>query len=149
MHVLGNALQTLFTLGTGLSNNATQIIIIRALCGVSSSFCLPSAVSLVISSFPKGKRRNVAFASMGGGLPIGFSIGLIMGGLCAGTIGWEWGFYITAILNLVVLVLLAWKLPVTDLNNPSIHWNKLRTDVDWLGVALISSSLGLLLYVLS
>jgi len=149
MHLLGNVLQTLFTLGTGLANNAAQIIIIRAFCGVSSSFCLPSAVSLVITSFPEGKRRNIAFASMGGGLPIGFSIGLIMGGLCAGTIGWEWGFYITAILNLFVLVLLARKLPVTDSNNPSIHWKRLKTDVDWLGVVLISSSLGLLLYALS
>ncbi|KAF2473410.1 uncharacterized protein BDR25DRAFT_218761 [Lindgomyces ingoldianus] len=149
MHLLGNIFQVAMTIGTGLSKTGTQMIVIRALCGVASSLCLPSAVSIVTTALPPGRRRNIAFASMGGGLPIGFGIGLIMGGVCAGTIGWQWGFHITSIFNFLVLALLAWKLPRTNSNNPAVRWRRLKTDVDWIGILIITLALGILLYVLS
>lgn len=89
MHLLGNILQCIFTLASGLSKNGTQMIVVRGCCSAASSFCLPSAVSIVTTSFPPGPGRNVAFASMGGGLSVGFAIGLLLGGVCASTIGWD------------------------------------------------------------
>jgi MFS family permease len=149
MYMLGNVLQCAFTLATGLSKNGTNLIVVRGFCGAASSLCLPSAVSIVTAAFPPGPQRSVAFASMGGGLPIGFAIGLLLGGVCATNIGWNWAFYITSIINAVVLLLFVWQLPPTKQNTPKLEWRRLRTEIDWIGVLLISSSLAMLLYVLS
>jgi MFS family permease len=102
MYMVGSILQSFFTLGCGLARNANEIIIFRALSGVAIAFCLPSAVSIITSTLD-GKRRNFAFASMGGGQPVGFSIGLTLGGVLTDSIGWRWGFYLAAILNTIVV----------------------------------------------
>ena len=84
MYLTGCVLQAGFLLGTGLSHTTTQLILFRGLSGVALSFCLPSAVSIITSSFV-GKRRDMAFASMGGGQPVGFGVGLALGGFLTHT----------------------------------------------------------------
>ena len=75
MYLVGCVLQAGFVLGCGLSQTTTQIILFRGLSGIALSFCLPSAVAIITRSFV-GKRRDFAFAAMGGGQPIGFAVGL-------------------------------------------------------------------------
>lgn len=50
---------------------------------------------------------------MGGGQAVGFGLGLALGGVFSGTVGWRWGFHTTAILNVVVLAIALWALPVS------------------------------------
>ncbi|KAF2101784.1 integral membrane protein [Rhizodiscina lignyota] len=147
MYLLGCALQSAFTLACGLSQNGPQLILFRALAGIAISFCLPSAVSIITNSFAPGKRRNVAFAAMGGGQPIGFTIGLTLGGVFADTIGWRWGFYTAAIMNTIILVVAIWGLPKTIGENDPITWKRLGSDIDWVGAILASSALAMLSYV--
>lgn len=149
MYLLGCLLQCLFTLACGLSKTGTQLVIFRAFSGIAASFCLPSAVSIINSSFPPGRRRNMAFASMGGGQPIGFGIGLVLGGVLAGSIGWQWAFHFTAVVNLIVFVLAAWQLPKNEENAPSVSWQRLISDIDWIGAFIASTSLAMLSYVLA
>ncbi|CAI7666496.1 unnamed protein product [Penicillium palitans] len=73
--------------------------------------CLPSAVSIVSENFSPGKLRNLAFSFIGGGQPIGFGLGMLMGGVCADTIGWRWGFHSAAIANRIAFLLSWWQLP--------------------------------------
>lgn len=122
-----------------------QLIIFRALAGIAISFCLPSAVSIITSTFPEGRRRNIAFASMGGGQPIGFSLGLTLGGVLSDSIGWRWGFYIAAIINTVILGLAMYGLP-KKYPKESITWTRLTSDIDWIGALISSVSLALLSY---
>jgi predicted MFS family arabinose efflux permease len=86
---------------------------------------------------------------MGGGLPIGFALGLLLGGVCASTIGWEWAFYITSMINAIVLPLFVWQVPRTKQNTPKIETRRFQEEIDWIGAILITSSLAMLLYVLS
>ena len=86
---------------------------------------------------------------MGGGQPLGFGLGLLLGGLFTGTIGWRWGFYIAAILALVVLGLTYWQLPKSLKPNQQTPWRKIGTQADWVGVLVVSASLAMLSYVLS
>ncbi|GME24419.1 Asparagine synthase [Neofusicoccum parvum] len=148
MYLAGTLLQSAFTLGCGLATTAAQLIVFRGLAGVAASFCLPSAVSIVTSSFPTGQRRNVAFAAMGGGQPVGFGLGLVLGGVFAGTAGWRWGFHATAVLNTAVFALALWALPrgIDPPLAPSI-WTRLARDIDWAGALLISAALALVSYV--
>ena len=147
----GCFLQCVFTLACGLSHNSAQIIAFRACSGVAASFCLPSAVSLINEVFPSGRSRNAAFASMGGAQPVCFGVGLVLGGILAGTIGWQWGFYIAAVINFAMLLVSAWQLPKNDnATNASQHtWSRLLSDIDWIGVLFVSTFLALLSYVIA
>jgi hypothetical protein len=54
------------------------------------SMCLPTAVSLITNAFPRGKWRNTAFAMNGMGQPLGYALGLVLGGIFADMVGWIW-----------------------------------------------------------
>jgi MFS family permease len=145
MYLTGCVLQSAFTLACGLATTPVQLIVFRAFAGVAISFCLPSAVSIITSTFPEGKSRNIAFASMGGGQPIGFSVGLTLGGVFSNTIGWRWGFHIAAIINSIVFVVGFFGLP--QVNDKQTHmWQRLRKEIDWVGIAIGSASLAMLSY---
>lgn len=156
MYMLGSILQSVFTLGCGLSRNATQLIIFRGLSGIAIAFCLPSAVSIITSTLD-GKRRNFAFAAMGGGQPVGFSIGLTLGGVLTDSIGWRWGFYSAAVANTVVIVVALWGLPssidgvgdtsVAEIPSWPQRWHRVKTEIDWVGALIASTALAMLSYV--
>ena len=149
MYLIGCVLQTAFTLACGLAQTPFQLIFFRALAGVAIAFCLPSAVSLITTYFPHGGRRNMAFAAMGGGQPVGFGIGLVAGGLLAdSSLTWRGGFYLAAGLNTLFFFVTLFGLPIVPRSEP-ITWNRLITSVDWTGALLLSASLGLLSYCLA
>ena len=148
MYLAGCLLQAVFTLACGLSKSGLQLIVIRGLSGVAASFCLPSAVSIINDAFPPSRSRNMAFASMGGGQPVGFGLGLVLGGVFAETIEWRWGFYIAAIVNVMVLGFSMWQLPTVSASVP-FSWNRLAYEIDWMGAFIASSCLALLSYALA
>ncbi|CAD0095961.1 unnamed protein product, partial [Aureobasidium mustum] len=125
------------------------IIAFRSFSGIAASFCLPSAVSLINEVFPPGKERNITFAMMGGAQPFGFGIGMVLGGVFTGTIGWQWGFHVAAIINFFMFILAAWQLPPTPPTHKQQIWSRLATDIDWLGLILASGFLAMLSYVIS
>ena len=86
---------------------------------------------------------------MGGGQPLGFGSGLLLGGVFAGTIGWRWGFYIAAIIAFVVLGLTFWQLPTSLKPTQQTSWGRIGTQADWIGVLIASASLAMLSYVLA
>lgn len=149
MYLTGCVLQAAFVLGCGLCRTGTELILFRALSGVSLSFCLPSAVSLITGSFV-GRRRNIAFATMGGGQPVGFAIGLTLGGILTETIGWRVGFYIAAAINAIVFAVGLFGLP-KPAGNAALTWQQKRQqiahDIDWVGAMIASTSLATLSYV--
>lgn len=95
----GSCLFMVFTVAVGLSRTGLQMILFRAFLGASISMCLPTTVSLITNTFLRGTWRNVAFATTGAGQPLGYSVGLILGGIFTDTIGWRYSFYIMAIVN--------------------------------------------------
>ncbi|KAE8150551.1 major facilitator superfamily domain-containing protein [Aspergillus avenaceus] len=143
----GSILYTFFTLACGLAKTGNQLIAFRTLLGVSIAMCLPSAVSLMTRIFPPGKRRNIGFASMGMGQPLGYSVGLILGGVFVDSIGWRYGYYISAIINALLSCLAFWGLPQEKPNIEPLR--KGITRIDWVGAPLISVSLALLSFVLA
>ena len=149
MWVTGSFLYMIFTVAVGLSKTGVQIILFRTFAGASIAMCLPTAVSLITNTFPKGAWRNVAFASNGMGQPLGYSVGLILGGIFTDTIGWRWSFHIMAIINFFVSISAVWVLP--DIRKPSQKlWSRrLIEDIDWIGACIMSAALGMLLYVLA
>ncbi|RYP79002.1 hypothetical protein DL769_003092 [Monosporascus sp. CRB-8-3] len=146
----GAALYSLFTLAVGLCRTPAQLIGFRAVLGLAIAMCLPTAVSLTTNGFLPGRWRNLAFACQGMGQPLGYSLGLILGGVFTDTIGWRWGFYISAIIN-AVLAACAFRVlpsPPHDKVNKAL-FQRLLHGTDWVGAVTISASLGILSYVFS
>lgn len=95
----GAGFYIVFTLACGLCKTGIQLICFRLLLGVSISMCLPAAVGIATKAFDRWTRRDISFACQGLGQPLGYALGLILGGVFADTIGWRWGYYMSAIIN--------------------------------------------------
>src|SRR5271170_6737813 len=89
----GCFLYATFTLASGLSQTPVQLILFRALQGLSIAACLPSAVGILSLSFPTGATRNLGFAVLGAGQPVGFVWGMVLSGLFIWKLGWRWAFF--------------------------------------------------------
>lgn len=140
------------TIWVGVCRTGLELILSRAVQGIALSLCLPSSVSLITNNIPTGSYRNAAFACLGAGQPVGFSVGLVMGGFFVGSIGWRYGYYIGAILNFVILVVSFFAMPEdadSEYQTPSTMIQRMKSEIDWIGCFLLSTSLGLFSYVFS
>jgi MFS family permease len=151
--ILGSSLYALFTLACGLSRTGIQLMIFIALLGICIAMCLPTSTSLTTTAFARGSRRNICVACIGMGRPLGYSIGLILGKVFVDTIGWRYGYFISAILNVSLVTLAMFRLPRNTLQlrgtsgatvrHKSIH------DIDWIGAGFLGISMGIVSYVLA
>lgn len=111
--------------------------------------CLPTAASITTSSFLPGRWRNQAFACQGMAQPLGYALGLILGGVSTDTIGWRLGFYISAALNVALFLCAFFALPVPEHAKGKALLHRLWHEVDLIGGLTLGTSLGLLSYVFS
>ena len=144
----GAGFYIVFTLACGLCKTGIHLIVFRTFLGVSISMCLPAAVGITTKAFDRGTRRNLSFACQGMGQPLGYALGLILGGVFADTIGWRWGYYMSAVINLFLFFAALWGLPPDD-EHTDMSWKRLGSDIDWIGGLTLSVAFGLLSYVLA
>ncbi|KAL3426009.1 MFS transporter [Phlyctema vagabunda] len=152
LYLSGAFLLTITTLACGLSKTGLQLILFRAAQGVALSLTLPSSVKLITSNIATGTSRNIAFASLGAAFPVGATVGLVMGGLFVQSIGWQYGYYIGAVLTFVVFIISIFGIPAERKlvkQDARIILQRLKSEIDWIGIALLSTSLGMYSYVLS
>lgn len=149
MWVAGSFLFAVFTVAVGFAQTGLQIILFRTLLGVAIAMCLPTAVGLITATFPKGPWRNTAFAMNGMGQPLGYALGLVLGGIFTDSIGWRWAYYIMAIINVMLSIASLWSLPAARQRTDKQWTRRLIDEIDWIGAIVMSAGLGLLLYVLA
>ncbi|QMW28604.1 hypothetical protein G4B84_003893 [Aspergillus flavus NRRL3357] len=148
INLIGCFLLGTFTLACGVAQNGIQLILFRTFQGIATSMCLPTAFSILTDSMPVGKRRNIGFACLGLGQPFGFSVGLVFGGLFQETsLKWRFGYYLCAGVTMGLAVVNFFKLPKDSAREP-FTFGRLRREIDWMGIFLSSSSLGMILMCL-
>lgn len=144
----GTSLLAVFTLSCGLSTTSTQLTAFRALQGLGVALCLPTSVALITTNIAPGPRRNLGFACTGLGQPLGFSAGLVLGGLFIdGTNSWRPGWYLAAAIFALCSCIGLALLPADRLLIPP-SWSRFRTRIDWPGALLASTGLALVSYAL-
>ena len=141
----GCALLSAFTLGCSLSRTGIELIAFRALQGTAMAFCMPTAMGLIANNFPAGRGRNVAFACLGGGSPVGFALGLVLGGLFVDSVGWRYGYYLSCGLNGMIFLAAFFTIPVSATGADRIK--RLKKDIDWTGVTIATACMAMLSYV--
>jgi MFS family permease len=88
----------------GLATDGWTIILARFVTGVAAAFMTPAGLSLVTTSFPEGPARDRAVLIYGAAASVGFSLGLVAGGILT-TFGWRWVFFAPVIMSAIILVL--------------------------------------------
>lgn len=137
-------------LGSGFVQTGEQLVGLRAVHGVALALHLASSVALVTRILPRGRSRNIAFSCLGLSQPLGFSVGLVLGGVFVDTIGWRAGWYIYGGVTLLLAALSVFTLPKGE---PLGSWAETiamaREKVDWVGALFASAFMALLSYFLA
>ncbi|KAI8721407.1 MFS domain-containing protein [Fusarium sp. LHS14.1] len=133
-----------------VSRQGTELVAFRALQGIGLGMHLASSVAIITQVITHGRGRNMAFSCLGLSQPLGFSIGLVLGGVFVDTIGWRAGWYLSGALTLFFSVVGLWALP-TRQDDRSLNdiLRDFRTKVDWVGAILASTFMTLLCYLLA
>lgn len=148
--LLGCAVNSATMIGAGLARTGTALVALRALQGVGYAMHLASSVSIVTRITVSGRGRNIAFSCLGLSQPLGFSFGLVLGGVLEETIGWRAGWYLYGGLCALLSAAGFWAIPAD--NKRQAHTavgvlSGLKRNVDWVGVLLASAFMALICYL--
>lgn len=150
INLTGCILNGFFMIGCGLSRHGTDLVAFRALSGFALAMHLSSSVALVSKVYEPGKGRNLSFACLGMSQVLGFSFGLVVGGILIDTSGWRSGWFLYGAITLVASAVGFWSLPNDEtLSSWTALYRKLAIKVDWVGALLASAFMALLSYFLA
>src|SRR5579862_4538258 len=88
----------------GASVNFAMLIIARACQGAFAALLVPSALSLLTTTFTQPKERGRAFAVYGAIAGAGGAVGLLLGGVLTQYLSWRWTMYVNLIFAGVALI---------------------------------------------
>ncbi len=87
----------------GFVDDGSLLIATRFIKGVSAAFTAPAGLSIITTSFSEGALRNKALSIYTATGAVGFSLGLVVGGLLT-EVGWRWVFLLPVPVAIVVLI---------------------------------------------
>ncbi|KAF9456825.1 major facilitator superfamily domain-containing protein [Collybia nuda] len=142
--LLGAFTLAAFTLGCGFANDPVTLDILRGFQGVGASAILPSSLGILAEAFPPSRARSIAFSVFAAGAPVGAAFGLAVGGVLTQMTKYTWRatFFMQAGLTAFCFI---GGLMSIDPDKPSTEVDR-RTD--WLGAALVTVGLVLIVFVL-
>jgi|HubBroStandDraft_1064217.scaffolds.fasta_scaffold00069_57 MFS family permease len=97
------------TFFSGLAGTFRALLIARGMVGIGEAAYTPAGAAVITASFPREVRARVQGA-FDIGMFIGGAVGISLGGIVAGALGWRYAFFLVGIPG-VVLGLTALRLP--------------------------------------
>ncbi len=88
----------------GLGQSTAVLIAARAVQGIGAALTAPNALALIATTFSDRKTRDHALSLYGAMSGLGIVVGLLLGGVLTGTLGWRWVFFINVPIGLLVLL---------------------------------------------
>ncbi|OCH89214.1 MFS general substrate transporter [Obba rivulosa] len=147
--LFGSAWFAIWSLAASFAQSSESLIVfyalqVQMLTRSRTAANMPAGISIISAYFPPGRSKNVAFAVLGAGQPLGFIVGMIVGGLlCQSQGSWRSVFWLQSGLAGMFVILGFFVLPKGD---PSKKYTK---GLDWIGALLSTAGLGLLTYDLA
>jgi len=133
----------LFTLSSffcGASHSLGALIFWRIVQGIGGGALMTVSQAVLFEAFPR-EEAGMAMALFGLGVMVGPTIGPTLGGWLTDNYGWPWIFYINLPVGILAAVMIATYV------HDSIHQLK-PPSIDYIGIALLTVSVGALQYVL-
>ena len=128
----------------GAAQTLQQMLIFRVLQGMAGAAMQPSSQAILMETFPP-EEQAMAMALWGMGMMVAPILGPTIGGWITHNWSWRWNFYINIPIGIVAIIMVS-----TFLHDPP-YLRKARAAarrVDYVGIFLIVSTLGLLQMVL-
>src|SRR5215218_10301246 len=120
------------------ATSLTEMVVFRALQGVSGAFIVPLAQATLFDINPREKHGQ-AMALFGGGVMIGPILGPVLGGWLTDNYNWRWVFLVNLPVGIICILVMARFMPKTD---------KLKRHFDMFGFILLGLALaGLQLFL--
>jgi EmrB/QacA subfamily drug resistance transporter len=142
MLIVGAALLAVSGLLCGLAWNGGVLIAARLLQGLSAAIMVPTALSVLTTSFPEGQRRNRALGIWSAASGAGGTVGALSGGPLVDGWGWSWIFFVSV--PVAALVALLAPMVLTE----SRGHTQVRT-FDLAGALTSTAALVLVVYAVS
>jgi EmrB/QacA subfamily drug resistance transporter len=103
--IIGLLIFSVSSLLGGLSQNAAELLVARAVQGVGGAFAAPSALALITNTFPEGPARFKAFGVFSAVAGSGAAIGLLLGGVLTDLLSWRWVLFVNVPIGLLLAFL--------------------------------------------
>jgi EmrB/QacA subfamily drug resistance transporter len=126
----------------GFAPSAAVIFASRAAQGVGAAMLAPSALSLVTTTFAEGSERNWALGIFSSMAAIGFTTGVILGGILTSTLSWHWVFFVNVPIGVLVFVGGFLMIPVPPKNRQ-------KGGFDVTGAALVTATVITVIYAIT
>jgi EmrB/QacA subfamily drug resistance transporter len=105
MFMVGLVVFTGASLACGLAASPSALVLGRIAQGFGAAIVAPSALSSLTALFPQGDGRGRALGVWTAAAAGGGATGWLLGGLLAGSLGWEWVFFVNLPVGLVGVAL--------------------------------------------
>ena len=150
MNLIGSLFTGVFILASGLARDGIELILFRAIQGIATALFVPTAVSILSTNIEHGRPRNIGFTTFFLAYPLGYGVGLVLGGVFINAAGWRVGFLAAGATEFLFFLVGFWTLPKdAKLGSMKEIAKKLATEIDWIGAVIASACLSTLSYVLA
>lgn len=133
----GLVLFSLASLGCGLSGSPLMLNLLRGVQGIGGGMMFATSLAIIAQAF-HGPDRGVAFGVMGAVTGAAVAIGPLLGGILTDAFGWQAIFLVNLPIGVFAVVLTLNKVAESRDPHPA--------GVDWLGAALFTAALFLLVF---
>lgn len=134
----GVALFAFASIGCGMAQTISQLIVARAVQGMAGALLVPGSLAILSVSFDQ-ESRGQAIGTWSGFTAITAGIGPVIGGWLIENVSWRSVFFINVPLALVVLL-------ISFLHVPESRDGDSNAALDWQGAVLATVGLGMLVY---
>lgn len=137
--VTGTVIFGLASLAGGLAGSAAVLVGARLVQGAGAALMMPTALSLLTTSFSTGTDRTRALGVWGGVGGLASAAGVFLGGVLTQGPGWRWVLYVNPPISAILLVGIYALIPGESQRAPS-------RDLDLPGSVLVTGGMALLVH---
>jgi EmrB/QacA subfamily drug resistance transporter len=141
LFLAGLVVFTVASLLAGLAWSEASLIAARAFQGLGAAIITPAALSILSTTFPEGRERNIALGAWGAVGGFGAAAGVLLGGILTDTLSWEWIFFVNIPVGIVGLALA----PPLLTESRDAHVKRF----DLPGAVLVTAGLSTLVYAIT
>ncbi|WP_116211723.1 MFS transporter [Streptomyces olivoreticuli] len=141
LFLTGLALFTLASVLATLAWNPAAFLTGRALQGLGAAVIVPTGMALLTTTFAEGPQRERALGISGTVMSLGFTIGMVLGGVLTDSLGWRSTMGLLAVAGVGILAI------APGLLTESRHPQRPRVDIP--GAVTVTGGLLALIYALS
>ena len=139
--MFGLVLFAIASLFGGLASSSGQLVAARAVQGLGAAILSPAALSIVATTFKDGAERNKALGIWGAVAGSGGAAGVLLGGVLADGLGWEWVLWVNVPIGIAAAAI-APSLIAESRNEDEVR------HFDFAGAATITLGLSALVFAL-